>query len=43
LLSASTGLVLVTDITTTPGRVTLQETTDAGSSWRILASWSLGN
>lgn len=41
LLSKTSGVILVTDITTTPGRLTLQSTTDSGKTWMTIASWSL--
>jgi len=43
LLSATAGIVLVTDLTASPAQVTLQETTDAGSSWVTNATWPLAN
>jgi hypothetical protein len=43
LLSATTGIVLVTNLTVSPAEITLQETTDAGSSWVTVATWPLAN
>lgn len=43
LLSATAGIVLVTDLTASPAQITLQETTDAGSSWVTNATWPLAN
>jgi hypothetical protein len=39
--SDTTGVVLVTDITTTPGRVTLQSTSDGGKTWTTIDAWPL--
>ncbi len=41
LLSDRTGLVLVSDIPTTPGRVSLENTTDGGQTWTTMSTWSL--
>ena len=41
LLSDKTGLILVADITTTPGRVSLENTTDGGRTWTTMTAWSL--
>jgi hypothetical protein len=41
LLTKTTALVLVTDGTTAPGHVTLQNTRDGGLTWTTIATWPL--
>jgi hypothetical protein len=42
-LSVNDGVVLVTDLTASTNQISLERTTDAGSSWATLGSWTLGN
>lgn len=41
LHSDTSGVVLVTDVTTNPGRVTLQSTSDGGRTWTTIDTWPL--
>lgn len=41
LLSNTTGVILVADITTTPYRLTLQSTSDGGKTWTTVDTWPL--
>ena len=43
LLSATTGIVLVTDLTASENLISLERTTDAGATWVTLTSWTVGN
>ena len=42
-LSINDGVVLVTDLTAPTNQIRLERTTDAGSTWLTVASWTLGN
>ncbi len=42
-LSSNDGAVLATDLTASANQISLERTTDAGASWVILTSWTVGN
>jgi photosystem II stability/assembly factor-like uncharacterized protein len=41
LLSNTTGVILVADLTMTPNRLTLQSTSDGGKTWTTVDIWPL--
>jgi hypothetical protein len=42
-ISANTRILLVTDTAASANQISLQKTTDAGSTWVTLATWTVGN